>query len=291
MKRLITYTRPALILGLLVVVTAIWYAVFFLETHRGFRVIFFDVGQGDGIFIQTDSGAQILIDGGPSNAMLGKLGRVMPFWDRTLDLIILTHPHMDHVTGLVEVLKRYDTAMVLESGTNYSTPEYGEWQRLLKDKKIPIYIARAGQRARLSSHSILNILTPFDAFAGVSLKNAHDATVVSRLTYGSTTVLLTGDAEKSLEYRLVFSGANIKSDILKVGHHGSKTSTTESFLAAVAPRYAVISSGRKNRYGHPHQTVLDRLKQFGVTILRTDQEGNIEFVSSGKEFRRIGMHE
>ncbi|MFY9462828.1 MAG: MBL fold metallo-hydrolase, partial [Candidatus Sungiibacteriota bacterium] len=246
----------------------------------------FDIGQGDSIFIEMPNGNQVLIDGGPSDAVLARLGRVMPFWDRSIDLVILTHPHADHITGLIQVLKRYDVGMVLTSGVNYSTPEWNEWRALLERKHIPVVIAKRGQRARFSKTAYLDILTPFQSFIGASPKNVHDAMIVSKLYDASATALLTGDMEKSLEYQILFFGDDIKSDVLKIGHHGSKTSTTEDFLAAVSPKIAVISVGKKNRYGHPYQQTLDTLKKFGVKIFRTDQDGDVRLMSNGRSIWR-----
>ncbi len=275
-------------MALLAIITGVvWYAVFTLENGRDLRMVVFDVGQGDSIFIEAPNGNQVLIDGGPSNAVLGKLGGAMPFWDRSIDLVVLTHPHADHIMGLVEVLKRYDVGMVIESGVNYSTAEYRAWRTLLEQKHIPIMIARAGQKAHLASDIKLTILTPFESFVEKSPSNVHDAMVVSKLVYASSSALLTGDAEKYLEYRLLLSGADLKADILKVGHHGSKTSTTEDFVTAVAPKYAVISVGRKNRYGHPIQQTLDTLAKFNIKIFRTDQDGDVEFVSDGSRFEKV----
>lgn len=287
MATLHKYGRTSFLLLLTMIVGVVWYAVFTLQARHDLRLTVFDIGQGDSVFIEAPNGNQVLIDGGPSSAVLGKLGSVMPFWDRSIDLIILTHPHSDHVTGLVEVLKRYDVGMVLESDVNYSTPEYREWHTLLEQKHIPVVIARAGQKIRLSPKTELDILTPFRSFVGVSLNNVHEAMVVSRLVYASTSALLTGDMERPLEYQLVLSGSDLRSDLLKVGHHGSKTSTTEDFVRAVSPRYAVISVGRKNRYGHPHQQTLDTLAKFGIKIFRTDQDGDVEFVSDGKKFEKV----
>lgn len=275
------------LLSLVVTTSIIWYAVFTLEARQELRLIVFDIGQGDSIFIEAPNGNQVLIDGGPSSAVLGKLGSVMPLWDRSIDLIVLTHPHADHVAGLVEVLKRYDVGMVIESGVNYSTAEYREWRILLEQKHVPVVIARAGQKLRLSSKTELDILTPFESFVGKSPSNAHDAMVVSKLIHASSSALLTGDAEKYFEYRLMLSGIDLKSNILKVGHHGSKTSTTEDFVRAVSPNYAVISVGRKNRYGHPTQQTLDTLAKFNIKTFRTDQDGDIEFVSDGSKFERV----
>ena len=267
-------------------VALIWYAVFYIEAHRDLVMTVFDIGQGDSIFIEMPNGNQVLIDGGPDDAVLAKLGAVLPFWNRTLDLVILTHPHADHVTGLISVLKRYHVGMVLESGVNYATPEYDEWRLLEKEKNVPVVIAHRGQVVHLSSKTQLNILTPFDSFIGASPKNVHDAMVVAKLRDGSATALLTGDAEKPLEYQLLFAGDNLASDVLKVGHHGSKTSTTEDFLQAVSPKIAVISVGRKNRYGHPAPEVVDRIAAFGAALFRTDRDHDVRFESDGKIFVR-----
>lgn len=263
----------------------IWYAVFYAEAHRGLLLIhFFDIGQGDAIFVEAPNGNQILVDGGPDNTVLAKLGETMPFWDRSIDVLVLSHPHADHLDGLVEVVKRYDIGMVLESGANHTIPEYAEWHALLREKNVSVVIAKAGQHIDAGGGVALDVLSPFENFEGASPKNVHDATVVSRLVYASTSVLLMGDAEEKLEYRLLYSGALIDSDVLKVGHHGSKTSTSEEFLAAVSPDIAVIQVGRKNRYGHPYQGVIDRLMAFGVRIFRNDLDGDILLQSDGVSF-------
>lgn len=272
----------ALALGM----TLIWYAVFYIGAHRALTMTVFDIGQGDGIFLESPNGNRVLIDGGPDDAVLAKLGSTLPFWNRTIDLVILTHPHADHAAGLIAVAKRYHIGRVLESDVNYATPEYREWHTLLQQKHIPITIAHRGQIVHLAPQTQLNILAPFDSFVGKSPKNIHDAMIVAKLRDGSATALLTGDAEKPLEYQMLFAGDNLKSDILKVGHHGSKTSTAPDFIAAVAPRYAVISVGRKNRYGHPHHQTLDTLAKFGIKTFRTDQEGDMRFESDGRAFTK-----
>ena len=265
----------------------IWYAVFYVEAHQGLlSVHFFDIGQGDAIFVEAPNGNQILVDGGPDNTVLAKLGEVMPFWDRSIDLLVLSHPHADHLDGLVEVVKRYDIGTVLESGVNHAIPEYAEWHKLLREKNVLVVVAQSGQRIAISDGAYLDILSPFENFVGVSPKNVHDATVVSRLVYASTSVLLMGDAEEKLEYQLLHSAffSVLNSDVLKVGHHGSKTSTSEEFLRAVLPEIAVIQVGRKNRYGHPYQGVIDRLMAFGVRIFRNDLDGDILLQSDGVRF-------
>lgn len=267
----------------------IWYAVFQVEARGGVLTVdFFDVGQGDGIFIQTPSGNQVLIDGGPDATILSKLGKVMPFWDRSIDVFILTHPHADHLDGALEVLKRYRVGMVLESGVNHSIPEYDEWHELLQAKNIPVHIAKTGEIVNFGDGAHFDIYFPQESFVDSSPKNVHNAMLVGRLVYASSSILFMGDAEKSLEYQLLWRKSDfhsLNSNILKVGHHGSKTSTTDEFLQAVSPQFAVISAGRKNRYGHPHQEVIDRLNQFGIKIFRTDLDGDVHFVSDGNILR------
>ena len=273
------------LLFLLFVVVLIWYAVFYFESRQNLLVTFFDIGQGDAVFIEAPNGNQILVDGGPSDKVLAKLGQALPFWDRSIDLLVLTHTHADHLDGLLEVLKRYQIGAVLESGASYSLPEYEEWGRLLKEKNVPVVIARRGQKVSFAQTGQLDIFSPFENFVGASLKNPHDANIVSRLSYGKNSFLLTGDAEKPLEYRLLWADPGVlKSDILKIGHHGSKTSSSEEFLKTVSPKVAVIQVGRKNRYGHPTQEVLERLAEAGIAVLRNDLDGDVGFVSDGIKF-------
>lgn len=284
MEKIKKNLRTISLLILISVLAVIWYAVFYFESHQELQLVFFDVDQGDSALIQVENKSQVLIDGGPGDRILSKLGRELPFWDRSIDLLVLTHPHADHLDGLVEVLKRYDVDMVLETGVNHSIPEYDEWRRLLKEKNVKVVIAKAGQRVRLSDSAYLGILTPFEGFEGTSPKDIHDAMVVSKLVYASTTVLFMGDAEKSIEYRLLLSGFNLDTDILKIGHHGSKTSTSEEFLKIVSPDIAIIQSGRKNRYGHPAQEVLDRLAVIGAKLFRNDLDGDIRLESDGATY-------
>ncbi len=270
--------------GLGVVAIFIWFSVFQLEAYSG-KLLFeaFDVGQGDSLFVQC-GGNQVLIDGGPSDAVLAKLSTVMPFWDRSIDLVILTHAHADHVTGLIGVLKQYKVGMILESGEEYATPEYRTWHEIIAQENIPVVIAERGQEIHLCSGATLSVLSPYKNYNHVVVKNPHDANVSMKLVYGDTSALLMGDAEKFIEYQLLsLNPSSLKSDILKAGHHGSKTSTSEDFLRAVLPNLAVISVGRKNSYGHPHQEVLNRLKTFGITIKRTDLSSDLRFVSDGKK--------
>ncbi len=292
MEKIKINIRSIFLAALAAAVVIIWYALFYYESRLDLLVTFFDVGQGDAIFIEVPNGNQILIDGGPDDRILAKLGRTVPFWDRTIDLLILTHPHADHLNGLLEVAKRYQVATVIESGVPHSISEYEEWRTLLEKKRVPVTHARTGMRIDAGRGVAFDILAPA-ADAVVNAAQPHDANVVSRLTHGETSILLTGDAEKQMEYRLVFESLDpqflvLDSDILKVGHHGSKTSSSEEFLAAVSPDIAIIQAGRKNRFGHPAPEVLERLETSGARILRTDRDGDIRFWSDGARYGLAG---
>ena len=265
----------------------IWYAVFYFALHRDFAITFFDVGQGDSIWIETAEGHQILVDGGPGDRVLAKLGREMPFWDRSIDGIISTHPDQDHIAGLLPVLEKYDVGFVLWTGVKGTNAEYREWMRLIEDGRVRNLPARRGARLGLGRAVTLEILAPFADLRGASVSKTNNTSVVAMLRHGRTSALLTGDIERAMEYRLVFEdGAGLDADILKVGHHGSKTSSSAEFLAAVSPEVAVIQVGRRNRYGHPTAEVLDRLSSIGAATLRTDTDSDVRFVSDGVHWQR-----
>ncbi|MBI4132060.1 MAG: MBL fold metallo-hydrolase [Candidatus Sungbacteria bacterium] len=263
----------------------IWSAVFWIEAHRGRLYLHvLDVGQGDALLIEAPNGSQVLIDGGPDTSVLARLGEIMPFWDRSLDLIVLTHPHADHLDGLLTVLQHYTVGAVIESGVNHTIPEYAVWESEIKRRGIGRIAARRGQVVGLSGGASLSLLAPFRPFDGVSVRNVHEASVVMRLEFAGSTALLMADAEAPLERELLAAGGGLRADVLKVGHHGSKTSTSQAFLDRVQPRLAAISAGRQNRYGHPAQEVLDRLHAAGIAVFRTDGQGTVTFVSGGRGF-------
>ncbi len=239
-----------------------------------------DVGQGDAIFIQAENGNQVLLDGGPNRAVLRQLSKVMPFYDRSLDMIINSHPHADHLAGLIEVLKRYEIDSVVESGTNPHTSEYSEFEKIIVNKNTPHFYGKRGMKINLDKNLYLEILLPT-----IDAKNLdpHTGMLVAELVYNNTSYLLMGDAEKSLENYLVsLEDKNLKTNILKIGHHGSSKSTSESLLGFANPQYAIISAAKDNKYGHPHKETLDVLNKFGIPILRTDELGAIKTKSDGE---------
>ncbi len=240
------------------------------------KINFFDIGQGDAVFIEASNHNRALVDGGPGSQILNKLGRAMPFFDRDIDVVILTHPDSDHLNGLIDVLKKYKVGEVIDPCLAEPHANYQEFLRLIEEKQIPHLCAQTGQKIKLAEDVVLDILYPFESLEGVSLKNTNDSSIVAKLSYGQNKILLTGDAEKKTESQLINKQIDLSAQILQVGHHGSKTSTSAEFLQAVRPEVAVIQVGKDNRYGHPHQEVLDRLKN--IEIFRTDLDGDIDFL-------------
>jgi competence protein ComEC len=260
-----------------------WLAVWELGQERGLEVTFFDVGQGDAIFIETPQNHQILIDGGPDDTVIEKLGKEMPFWDRTIDLIILTHPEHDHISGLIEALKRYKVKNILWTGVIRDTAEYEEWKKLIQKEGANIFIAQSGQQIE-GGLTLINILHPLESLEGKKVNNTNNTSIIARLVFGDTSFLFTGDAYQSVERLLLTrSKQQLDSDILKVGHHGSKTSTAPEFVEAVSPEIAVISAGKDNPYGHPHIETIQNLE--GIKIFRTDLDGDIKVVSDGIQYK------
>ena len=278
-----------------------WTAVFDLSEIQLLEVNFFDVGQGDAIFIETPNRHQILIDGGPHSKILEKLNKEMMPWDKTLDLVILTHPEHDHIAGLIEALKRYKVNYILWTGVLQETAEYSEWQKLIQQEGAEIKIAKAGQKIILPTNSgpiKMEILYPFESLEGKRVKNANNSSIVSRLVFGDISFLFTGDIYKLIEYKLIEKGVDLESNILKAGHHGSKTSNSEEFIKMVNPEVVVILVGgnekvegkkcdnkKRNRYGHPNCKVLENFEKLGINILRTDENGDIKITSNGTDYK------
>jgi competence protein ComEC len=263
---------------------ACWREVFILNSNNALKVYFLDVGQGDSAFIKTPENHQILIDGGPDSSVLIKLSENMPFWDKSIDLVILTHPEKDHMQGLLNVLQIYKADYILWSGVKKSAPEYTAWLNVLNKQKkagAKIIIAEAGQEIKAGS-VLIYTLSPLENIEGKELKNtSNDTGVVSKIIFGRNSFLFTGDISSVAEKNLVNSGEDLSADVLKVAHHGSKYSTADLFLENVKPKIAVISVGAKNTYGHPTPEALQRLGNFGIKVLRTDINGDIKLVSDG----------
>lgn len=258
----------------------------FEHASRGntLRVVFFDVGQGDSIFIETPSGKQVLIDGGPDRNVLRRLAGEMGYWDRTIDMVIATHEDKDHVGGLPDVFNRYSVGIFVRTENQGESLEANIIDELSKREGSEIVFARRGMEFDFGASTTLEILFPD---RDPTLLESNTSSIVARLVYGESEFLLTGDSPKSVEEYLVsLDREGLQSDVLKLGHHGSRTSTSELLLDAVKPKYAVVSSGKDNRYGHPHEEVTERLLELSIPMFNTAEEGNIIFVTEGKEIVR-----
>ena len=268
------------LVGILALVAIVaWLALRGLPDGR-LHVYFLDVGQGDAILVQAPDGRQILVDGGPSpTALLNELGDVLPFWDHSLDLVVLTHPDGDHITGLIPLLDRYRVAQVLDVQQSDTAPEAMPWRERLAALGIPRTLAQRGMRLPVGDLGI-TVLHPGPTQLTGTASDDNNNSVVLRMDYGGISFVLTGDAESEAEANMIAAGLPLAADVLKVGHHGSNGASSPQFIAAVAPRLAVIQVGAQNKFGHPDPAVLERLQ--GVEVLRTDQNGRIEVVSDGK---------
>jgi competence protein ComEC len=244
------------------------------------QVWFLDVGQGDATLIITPEGKQILIDAGPNNTVLAKLGAILPPWDRSIDAIVVTHPDADHLTGFVKILDRYRVGEVITSGADAYSAVVDSFDEAVDREHMQVTLVKAGDRLTFDGVT-LETLWPLTTLKDTYPQNRNNASVTFRVEYGQTTILLTGDAEEEAEAGFASSAHDV--DVYKVGHHGSITSTTIDLLNLITPEYAVISAGFGNRHGHPHPIVLDRLEDAQTTIFRTDFQGDILLTSSGEE--------
>ena len=243
-------------------------------------VAFLDVGQGDAVYIETPEGVQLLIDGGPDSSVLRELPKVMPFWDRSLDVVLATHPDKDHIGGLVDVLTRYDVDTIIQTENESDTAVSSAFVLMSAEEEATVHIARAGEVIELGASTTLAVLSPA---SDTRDWESNAASIVIKLSYGEVDFMLTGDAGNGIEEYLVSEcGTLLQSEVLKLGHHGSKTSTSESFLEAVAPEYAVVSAGKDNRYGHPNIEVVERVRNYGSQIVNTAEIGTIIFKSDGE---------
>jgi competence protein ComEC len=277
-------------LAFLVFITgSIWYVANQFEREPVLTVAFLDVGQGDAIFIESPSGKQMLVDGGPDKRVIQQLSRVMSFFDRSIDVVLNTHPDKDHIGGLPEVLRRYDVSYVMDPGVVSDSGTYGFYTQLVAQEvqNGGKYIeARRGQTINFQDGAYVRILFPDRDMNGVT--NDNNASVIVQVVYGSTTVMLTGDAPQSVEkYLVTLDGTGLESDILKAGHHGSRTSSSLEFVRAVLPTYAIISAGKNNSYNHPHKEVMDLFASSSIQTLGTYNLGTIIFESDGKRVKVV----
>ncbi len=274
------FYKIILILGIVAVLAAVPVFWFTYAAPTELEVNFLDIGQGDAILIKTPMGQNILIDGGPDDTIIKRLGENLAFWDKRIDLMILTHPHDDHVGGLVDVIKRYNVKQILYTGVIHTSPAYLEWLELIRERKIPLVIIDRPQKINLGENCYFEILYPQESLLGKEVSNLNNSSIVAKLIYGQTKFLLSGDAEVEIEQELLNKNMDLQADIFKAGHHGSDTSNSQNFLQAVSPKIVVIQVGADNDFGHPSRRVLKRLERIGAQVFRNDLDGTVRIGSN-----------
>lgn len=268
---------------LICIAVFVWAQVVHSPSDGNAHIFFLNVGQGDAELIEKGD-YQILIDGGPDDSVLAELGKTMPATDRKIEILILTHPHSDHLAGINQVIDRYEIGAIYFSGATYTTNGYLEFLQKVKDKNISIIVPKIGESITPYDNAKLTFLWPGEKYKEQVSENLNNTSVVGRYCYFSICALFTGDIEND-EQALMFSeiekeGLGIDLQILKVPHHGSTNGTDEILLEKIKPDHAVIEVGADNKFGHPHAATLDLLKNAGIKVYRTDRDGTIEFILS-----------
>ncbi len=258
--------------------------VWTLPTHHGLSVSFLNIGQGDSLFIEGPTGIQMLVDAGPPDrSVLRELGSVMPFFDRSIDAVVETHPDQDHIGGIPDVLARYSVKDFLEPGIPNDTRAAQAVVAAVQHSSAKDILARSGMRLLLGGGAYADVLYPNDADLA-KIKDTNSGSIVLHVVYGATSFMLTGDLPQKQELQLVsLDGDSLHSDVLKAGHHGSKNSSALAFVQAVSPTYAVFSRGCNNRYGHPAPVVVELFQSLSIPTFDTCTQGRVTFQSDGQK--------
>ncbi|MES2930553.1 MAG: MBL fold metallo-hydrolase [Patescibacteria group bacterium] len=282
------YALQILLFTLIISTIAICYFAYRGEhKERYLKVAFLDIGQGDSIYIEAPNGKQMLIDGGPNAIVLSRLASVMPFGDRSLDLVLATHTDADHIGGLPAILGKYKVGSFIGNGAESDTKIFQTLEEKISKNKVPKITARKGMHIILDKEKnvYFDILFPDRDIGGLE---SNEGSIVGKLTYGESSFMLTGDATLYTENLIMQThiAEVLRSDVLKLGHHGSRTSSSVLFLEKVDPEIAVISAGLHNRYGHPHPDIVERLSRMSIPYISTYEKGTIIFETDGKDITR-----
>lgn len=244
-------------------------------------VSFLDVGQGDSIFIELPDGKTMLIDASEMDQADTIMNYIKARGLSRIDYLIATHPHADHIGGMRAIVETFEIGEIWMPNADSTTATYEKLLTAIDDKGLSIRTAKAGKVILEQGALRIALLAP----CSDEYSDLNDYSAVIKLTYGSTAFLFTGDAEALSEEEMLASGADLSADVLKLGHHGSSTSSSEAFLKAVSPTWGIISCGKDNDYGHPHSETLASAAKYGITLCRTDLEGTIVFTSDGSEVK------
>lgn len=267
-----------ILLSMFSICCVVWLSIF-LQPEK-LKVSFLDVGQGDAILIQTPSGHDVLVDGGPTREVLTQVSRELGYFDRDVEVMIATHGDADHVTGLIPILEKYNVKHVVSSLVKASTDMFEDLESHIENENANMYVGEKGDVIDFGDGVMLHVLYP-NRYTSPKI-DTNDASVSFVLTYGEHSFLLTGDLTVKYEPLLLQSVLPKHVTVYKAGHHGSKTSSGEQLLTYIRPEYAVISAGKDNRYGHPAPEALERLRRYSKEILSTIDHGTISFVSDGR---------
>lgn len=265
---------PVLLAIFIIIIFSLLYYIF-LPKPLAIQLHFFDVGQGDAALITTPANQNVLIDGGPNDVVVSKLDKYLPFYHRRLDAIILTHPHADHLEGLLKVLDKYEVKKIYFTGVIHTTPEYLEFLESMKHKTIEAKSIVAGDEIDFGEEIKLEFLYPLRDLSEQRVDNLNNSSIVNKLIWGKQKVLFLGDLELEGQAELIAQNFDISAALVKISHHGSKNGTESNFIAKVSPKYAIISVGKDNKFGHPGTSTLNILKN--ITTFRTDYDGDINF--------------
>ncbi len=258
----------------------------YIISSKNSEVVFLDVGQGDSILIKTRNGQNILIDAGSDSRVLDRIGRHLPFFDKKIDILIATHPDSDHIGGISSVLDRFSVGLVIDTGVLHSSGARDSMIEKISLENISINYISSRVIYEFGDGMFLDLLYPLRSFEGIDIEDNNLASIVAKFTDNEIDFMLTGDAPVEVEEELVkIYGAYLSSEVLKAGHHGSKTSSAREFLFDVNPEVVVVSVGKDNKYGHPDKLVMESFISMGAIVFRTDKVGDISFLSDGRVFR------
>lgn len=263
----------------------LFYILYVNHNNNITKIYVLDVGQGSANLIHNSDGQNILIDGGPDNSVLSQIGEALPFYDKHISLVILSHPHLDHLYGLISIIENYKVDEVLMTGIDYQMQYYQIFNNLLLTKNIKVNYAEKAIKYKIDEDTYLNIIYPLKSLKGKVVENINNSSIVIQLVDQNIKILFPGDLEKTGEKELIQSNADLNSDVLVAGHHGSNTSSSREFLNKVTPDVVAISVGNGNKYKHPSESVIKLFNELNYRIFRTDLDGFIEIDSDGKDYK------